>query len=123
MTPDQAYRAGFLAYCAEHRIPLEAVPAMIKRADLLGGAANAAGNAATAVAYKIPALALGATALTGLATGAGLGAAAGHVTEADTDPADVRHNELVSLYRQYADIARRQQAHRAYKPPRRTRPV
>lgn len=115
MTPQEAFKFGFLLRCAEEGLSPDEIADRIrlgitKQADIgkiLGGVVSGGTNLA--------ALGLAGSA----ALGAGGGYMAAKLTEPDADPAEAKTQELISAYRLYADeMARNAKRRRMYRDAR-----
>lgn len=121
MTPQQRFRFGFLSRCAEEQLPMDEVRSRVKVArQLLGKEAMSfdpgkvlKGMASLAVAPRLYTAALGAGAAT--LGGAGLGYGAAKLQEKDVDPEDAKRQELVAVYKRYADQARMKAQNTSYR--------
>lgn len=118
MDAAQQFKFGFLLRCADEGLTPAETQARIDRGLALmkeatwTGAATAAGMLGLAVPMAGATLA-----------GAGAGTMAAKLTEPSISPEDVKAEELIAAYRQYADYARRANAARRYRqsmPRRRT---
>jgi hypothetical protein len=123
LTQKEAFRAGFLARCAEEGLAgealsdrMEAAGTFAKFGDILGlgETVAAVGNAAKAVISAVPttvAYAAGAGVIGGAALGAGAGALAGPEDPGKIKPppflADVQKSEYAAALRQQAEEMRR----------------
>jgi len=121
MTGREAFKFGFLLRCADEGLSSEQTRHRIdtvleKRAfgkglfDLVQFLAS----------YPVT---VGGTAVAGSALGgAGLGYLGAKATEQDVDPEEAKSQELVAVYQQQADRARRNAARFRYRQPRMKRP-
>ncbi len=126
LTPQEAFKVGFLAKCAEDGLTPDQMLARVKQAhdlfekrafigDMLGSAAGAAGGLAKGLAgYGVP-LALAAPPILGALGGYGL-AKATDVDDTDVDA--IKNRELVEEMRRQAEKLRRQRDIRLYKQER-----
>ena len=130
MTPQQRFRFGFLSRCAEERLTMDEVRARVKFAHdrlqektALDGSslANALKGALnfTAAPWIYSTGIGGAGALLG---GAGLGYGAAKLQEQSVDPEDAKRQELVAVYKRYADQARMKAQNRSYRQPKPSNP-
>lgn len=112
MTPQEAFKFGFLLRCAEEGLSPDEIAdrvqfGLAKQAELgkiVGGIASGVTN-------------LG---LLGLAGSAGIGAGGGYMaaklTEPDADPAEAKQQEMITAYRLYAEeMARNTKRRRMYR--------
>lgn len=127
LTPQEAFKVGFLARCARDGLTPPQMLARVKLAGdllekhavlggLMGGAAGAAGGVANRVAGLGIPLALAAPPIVG-----GLGGyALARMTDVDdTDVDAIKNQELVDEYRRQAEALRRRRAVRDSKPEHR----
>jgi hypothetical protein len=117
MTPQEAFKFGFLMRCAEEGLQAEEIyeraqQALIKVANpgIVGAGVGAGASMAWPVVKGVAGL--GQTALIGgLLASAGLGAGGGYMaaklTEPDMDAEEAKTQELITTYQLFADEARR----------------
>jgi len=139
MTPNQAFKFGFLLRCADENLSEEETQARVKYAmDLLTGDGRVLpiehslvdrviGNwekRANPITGTLGAAAglLKNLGFAGLAGGAGLGAIGGYtaakMTDEDVDTEEMKKQELIAAYKQQAERIRRQMAARSYRQPK-----
>lgn len=117
MTEKDAFKAGFLARCAEERLTGGALQARLDDAERLlkaGGAIDSPLSAAlggTKMLAAVPLLA--ATAAGGLA-----GHVAGTLNQPDLDEEDIKARELAATYKALAARAKTNRKLRVYRPER-----
>lgn len=119
LTNRQIFKFGFLLRCADDGLTVEETKERIKQAaialeqmekqGLVGGLLNAL--------TRLGWLGLGAGAIGGTAGGYTVG----KMTEKETDPEEIKRQELIAAYQQEADRIRRAARRRMYRPavPRR----
>jgi len=124
----EQFRLGFLLACANNGLTPDEVRSITKQATALLEK-RAVSDRGLGIGkglqhglnwwFKTP-LSVG---MWGLAGSAGLGALGGHLaakmTEQEIDPDDVKTKELIELYRQHAERARRNAQRLRYRQPRR----
>lgn len=114
LTEKEQFRLGFLTHCARLGLAPAEVREMTKQAVEQVKTAGTPGMLA-----KLYATAPFALAAYGLAGSAGAGALGGHVlakmNEEETDPEQAKQQELMALYRQQAERARRNAARLRYR--------
>ncbi len=113
MTPREAFKVGFLAYCAERGLGADEVGALVKRASIFGEVVRAPLRLASSVApTALNAALIGAIGLP-IVAGAGTGWAAAKLTDDDSDVDAARSDEILAEYQRLTDQARRQSALKA----------
>jgi hypothetical protein len=119
LTPRQQFKFGFLLRCADEALSDEQTQDRVKTAcDFvekkgiapIRGAADF-GKLMMDTLRSAGWYGLGGSALAGLGTGYGLAS----LTEKDTDPEEVKKQELIAAYRQQADRVRRNMMARSYR--------
>lgn len=118
LTEKEQFRLGFLACCAELGLTPDEVRENVKVATTLVKEGAYGLGDLLGLYWKIPL----ATAAYGLASSAGIGALGGHVaakmTEQEVDPNEAKRQELLAVYRQQAERARRNAARIRYRQPK-----
>jgi len=115
MTPQQAFKLGFITRCLDEGLTVQQANdraafglAMEKSGGILDGVKSLAGG-------------LGGLGILGLLGGAGAGMAGGaavaSAVDQPMDPEEAKMQELISTYRQHAEEARRTAARRTYRRP------
>ncbi len=114
LTPRQAFKFGFLLRCAERGLSREQTKECIKEAGAI--MAKQADLADTIGSVLQGAKNLGVYGLAGSAAG-GLGAGYGlaQLTEPQSDPEEIKQQELIATYKQQVDRIRRSMAARSYR--------
>jgi hypothetical protein len=137
LTNRQAFKFGFLLQCASEGLSVEETRERIKEAAValgkmeksgqgigaaigsLGRGAMGLGGGALRLLTSLGWLGMGVGGLAGLGGGYTLG----KMTEKETDPEEVKRQELIAAYQQEADRLRRAAQRRMYRPaaPRKPR--
>ncbi len=115
MSPQEAFKVGFLLSCADRGLSAEATHALVKRAvagigNVVGEMIEAPGRFVSAVGPTV--LNAGLLAAVGLpiAAGAGTGWAAAKLTDDDSNVDEAKTDEILAEYQRLTDQARRQAA-------------
>lgn len=114
LTTRQAFKFGFLYHCAEQGLTREQAEARIKTAAALLEKEATLGSLANTGLQALKSLGvygLGASAAGGLGAGYGLA----QLTEPQSDPEEIKKQELIATYKQQVDRIRRSMAARSYR--------
>lgn len=115
MTEKDAFKAGFLARCAEERLTGDALQARIDAAERLVKTATPDPFSAALSGTKM----LAAAPLLAAAAGGGLaGHVVGTLNQPDLDEDDIKARELAATYKALAARARTNRKLRVYRPER-----
>jgi hypothetical protein len=128
MTPQESFRFGFLTRCAEEQLSMDDIKERVKFAhvkialpnprDVFNGLKGLASSALLTPLVYTSALGGGAALLGGAGAGYGLA----KMQETDTDPEEAKRQELIAVYKRYADNARMKAQNRSYRQAKPTNP-
>jgi hypothetical protein len=103
----QAFKLGFVTYCAEHNLPLHDATRFLKQA------------AGTPSIFDLSGMAMvGLPAGLGLALGGGLGYGAAKMDEPSVTPDEIKAQELAKTYKRYTDRIKARRAYQQYRASR-----
>lgn len=111
MSPQEAFKIGFLLGCADQGLDTETTHGLVKRASrVLGEMIEAPGRIAASVMPAVLNAGLLASVGIPIAGGAGIGWAAAKLTDDDSNVDETKSDEILAEYQRLTDQARRQAA-------------
>jgi hypothetical protein len=107
----QAFKLGFIAYCADHNLSVHAATNLLKKASTAGWAAQNLFDLGGLATVGLPAG-------LGLALGGGLGYGAAKMDEPSVTPDEIKAQELAKTYKTYTDRIKARRAYQQYRAAR-----
>lgn len=115
LTPQEAFRCGFLLRCADEGLGAAEIEARVKLAGEFAGQVKQAENPLTAIGKWLLNMGVVGMAAAPMAAGGAAGYGLAKLTEDKTTPEEVQRRELIAAYQQQADRLRRTARARQYR--------